>query len=301
LFVGVFIGTHKPAARYDIATVERDRILVAASDNSTQDCAPFLRWAGSKRRLLPILKTFWTSKHKRYVEPFAGSACLFFAINPPKAILGDLNPELISTYIEVKYRKAAVLKELKKLPPWNKEEYNRLRSLAPETLKPHVRAARFIYLNRFCFNGIYRTNLKGQFNVPYSGDRCGDVPSDAVFESCAHRLRRARVINKDFEHVLKHAEKGDLVYMDPPYAVRARRVFREYDPSTFTYEDITRLRRWMEELNATGINFVVSYAESEEADILKKHFSYETVAVRRNIAGFAAHRSMTNELLISNT
>jgi DNA adenine methylase len=75
-----------------------------------QDCVPFLRWAGSKRRLLPVLQTFWTKKHKRYVEPFAGSACLFFAIKPPKAILGDLNSELIATYIEVKYRIVAVLK-----------------------------------------------------------------------------------------------------------------------------------------------------------------------------------------------
>src|SRR5580658_6327776 len=135
-----------------------------------QDCAPFLRWAGSKRRLLPTLQTFWTKKHKRYIEPFAGSACLFFAIKPPKAILGDLNPELISTYIEVKYRLPGVLAELAKLPPWNKREYLRLRSLDTATLEPRARAARFIYLNRFCFNGIYRTNLKGQFNVPYSGD-----------------------------------------------------------------------------------------------------------------------------------
>jgi DNA adenine methylase len=113
-------------------------------------------------------------------------------------------------------------------------------------------------------------------------------------------LRAARFVNGDFEQVLKHAEKGDLVYMDPPYAVRARRVFREYDPSTFTHEDIARLRSWMERLNRAGINFVVSYAESEEADVLKRNFSYETVAVRRNIAGFAAHRAWTNEVLISN-
>ncbi len=73
-------------------------------DVPQQSCPPFLRWAGSKRRLLPLLQTFWTKKHKRYVEPFAGSACLFFAIKPPKAILGDLNPELIATFIEVKYR-----------------------------------------------------------------------------------------------------------------------------------------------------------------------------------------------------
>ena len=265
-----------------------------------QDCSPFLRWAGSKRRLLPILQTFWTQKHKRYVEPFAGSACLFFAIKPPKAILGDLNPELIATYIEVKYRIAAVLTELKALRPEDKDEYLRLREIDITTMTPPARAARFIYLNRFCFNGIYRTNLAGKFNVPYSGVRCGSVPSDNVFEKCSSRLRKARFVNGDFEKVLKQAEKGDLVYMDPPFAVRARRVFREYDPSTFTHEDIARLRSWMERLNAGGINFVVSYAESDEADALKKNFSYETVAVRRHIAGFAAHRAMTNELLISN-
>jgi DNA adenine methylase len=265
-----------------------------------QDCAPFLRWAGSKRRLLPVLQTFWTQKHKRYIEPFAGSACLFFAIKPPKAILGDLNPELIATYIEVKYRVAAVMKELKALRPEDKIEYLRLRATDVSTMTPPARAARFIYLNRYCFNGIYRTNLAGKFNVPYSGVRCGSVPQDEVFEKCSNRLRRARIFNGDFENVLRRAEKGDLVYMDPPFAVRARRVFREYDPSTFTHEDITRLRSWMERLNAARINFVISYAESDEADVLRKNFSYETVSVRRHIAGFAAHRALTNELLISN-
>lgn len=270
------------------------------TESPTQDCAPFLRWAGSKRRLLPTLQNFWTPKHKRYIEPFAGSACLFFAIKPPKAVLGDLNPELIATYIEVKYRIAAVLKELKKLKPTSKREYKRLRSIDIATMTPPARAARFIYLNRFCFNGIYRTNLLGQFNVPYSGDRCGNVPKDELFKKCSSRLRHVRLVNGDFEKVLKHAVKGDLIYMDPPYAVRARRIFREYDPSTFTHTDIARLRSWMETLDAADIDFVVSYAESDEADVLRKGFSYQTVSVRRHIAGFAAHRAVANELLISN-
>ena len=270
------------------------------SESPTRDCAPFLRWAGSKRRLLPTLQSFWTTKHKRYIEPFAGSACLFFAIKPPRAILGDLNPDLIATYIEVKYRIALVLKELKKLKPESKRVYKHLRAIDISTLTPPARAARFIYLNRYCFNGIYRTNMLGQFNVPYSGDRCGNVPKDEVFRKCSSRLRNARFVNGDFEKVLKHAVKGDLVYMDPPYAVRARRIFREYDPSTFTHTDITRLREWMEKLNAAGINFVVSYAESDEANVLRKGFSYEVVTVRRHIAGFAAHRALSNELLITN-
>src|SRR5579875_663840 len=220
-----------------------------------QDCAPFLRWAGSKRRLLPILQTFWTKKHKRYVEPFAGSACLFFAIKPRKAILGDLNPELIATYIEVKYRIDAVLEELKRLKPADKEEYNRLRAIDIGAMKPSARAARFIYLNRYCFNGIYRTNLAGRFNVPYSGVRCGGLPEDTLFHKCSNRLRKARFMRGDFENVLEQAEKGDLVYMDPPFAVRERRVFRQYDPSTFTSEDIERLRRWMVRLNQKRVNF----------------------------------------------
>lgn len=234
------------------------------------------------------------------MEPFAGSACLFFAIRPPKAILGDLNPELIATYIEVKYRIAAVLKELKALRPENKTEYLRLREIDIDTLTPPARAARFIYLNRYCFNGIYRTNLAGKFNVPYSGVRCGGFPTQEVFKKCSRRLQKARFLRGDFERVLAEAQSGDLVYMDPPFAVRERRVFREYDPSTFTSDDIARLRNWMEWLNARRINFVVSYAESDEADVLRKNFSWETVPVRRNIAGFVGSRVMTNEMVITN-
>jgi DNA adenine methylase len=267
---------------------------------SGNDCAPFLRWAGSKRRLLPILKTFWTSKHARYIEPFAGSACLFFALKPPRAILGDINSNLIATYIEVKYRLPAVLAELQKLRPADKNEYLRLRSADLATLTRPAQAARFIYLNRFCFNGIYRTNLRGQFNVPFSGVQCGSIPKDDLLRKCRSQLRTARFVNADFESVLKEAKKGDLVYMDPPFAVQARRVFREYDPSTFTLRDIGRLRGWMARLNGARINFVVSYAESDEADLLRKGFAYQTVSVRRNIAGFAGHRVQTHEVLISN-
>src|SRR5260370_17030498 len=104
-----------------------------------QDCGPFLRWAGSKRRLLPVLQTFWTKKHQRYLEPFAGSACLFFSIKPPKAILGDLNPELIATYIEVKYRISAVLKKLKNIGPANKKKKSPFPPVVYSTLHPHAR------------------------------------------------------------------------------------------------------------------------------------------------------------------
>ncbi len=267
---------------------------------SQQECPPFLRWAGSKRRLLPTLRSFWNSKHTRYVEPFAGSACLFFALKPPKAILGDLNPELVATYLEVKYRLAAVLEELHKIPQNSADEYKRLRATPPTDLTSSERAARFIYLNRYCFNGIYRTNLLGEFNVPFSGQRCGSFPAADVFAKCSRRLQKATFVNGDFEKVLEKAVPGDLVYMDPPFAVRARRVFRQYDPSTFTHDDIKRLRSWMEQLATKRIAFVVSYAESDEADVLKKGFDYQTVSVRRNIAGFVTSRTLSNEVIIAN-
>jgi DNA adenine methylase len=262
---------------------------------------PFLRWAGSKRGLVPLLRSFWKVEHKRYVEPFAGSACLFFAIAPPRAILGDLNRDLILTYTELKYRREAVLRELATLPIHSREAYRTLRSLLSSDLPPSLRAARFIYLNRYCFNGIYRTNLAGQFNVPYSGDRCGRMPADEVFRKCARRLRNARLVPGDFEKVLRLTEKGDFVYMDPPYAVRARRVFKEYAPGAFTHADISRLRLWMERLHAGGVSFVVSYADSDEANLLKKGFSHQTLSVPRNVAGFAANRIPGMEVLITNT
>jgi DNA adenine methylase len=262
-------------------------------------CTSFLRWAGSKRRLLPILRTYWNKKHRRYLEPFAGSACLFFSLRPARAILGDLNAELIATFLDIKYRVDGVVRELAKLRE-SQQQYYTLRAVCPSDLDSSARAARFIYLNRFCFNGIYRTNLLGKFNVPYSGERCGALPSADHLKQCSRAISHARLINADFQTVLSQAEKGDLVYMDPPFAVRARRVFREYGPNAFTHKDTARLRSWMEKLAAARIAFVVSYAESEEADILRKGFDYQTVTVRRHIAGFAANRSLSKEILISN-
>jgi DNA adenine methylase len=269
---------------------------------STQSVAssPFLRWAGSKRRLVPILRTYWKPQYKRYLEPFAGSACLFFSLNPPTAILGDVNRELISTYIEVKYRLDALLDCLSTLRK-SKRAYKKLRSLKPDHLSPCARAARFIYLNRHCFNGLYRTNLNGEFNVPYGGGKSGNVPSAEVLGRCSKRLTETRLLAGDFERVLRHAKKGDFVYMDPPFAVRARRVFSEYHPDTFCGEDITRLRRWMEHLDRKGIPFLVSYAQSAEARILAEGFNCRRVSVRRNIAGFAGDRANSIEILISNT
>lgn len=261
---------------------------------------PFLRWAGSKRQLIPKLSEYWSASYNRYIEPFVGSASLFFSLSPSSpSLLGDVNAELIATYEQVKINLPAVLAELKALKK-GKEDYLRLRALKPSTLNPAMRAARFVYLNRFCFNGLYRTNRTGEFNVPYSGDKTGEIPSDDALAKCSSCLQNTELLACSFEKVLERAEPGDFVYMDPPFSVKARRVFNEYDASVFNLPQLNLLRDWMLRLNRRGIIFLVSYADSEEGNFLSRNFYTEIVRVRRNIAGFAENRRYANELLISN-
>ncbi|MBI1806100.1 MAG: Dam family site-specific DNA-(adenine-N6)-methyltransferase [Ignavibacteria bacterium] len=259
----------------------------------------FLRWAGSKKQLLPVLSSYYDMSCDRYVEPFAGSACLFFSVQPRRALLGDINSELILTYRELKYRLPQLLNELQ-LMRKNRSEYYKVRALDPKLLSSSRRAARFIYLNRFCFNGLYRTNGNGNFNVPYGGDKSGNIPSRETLSACSKLLRNARLVPGDFERVLTQVRSGDFVYMDPPFSVKSRRVFNEYDASIFRLTDVQRLRIWMEKLDDIKIPFLVSYAESAEAKFLRRGFHSKVVEVKRNIAGFIGSRSYSKEIIISN-
>jgi DNA adenine methylase len=259
---------------------------------------PLLRWAGSKRQLLPTLsKYFDPDRHIRYVEPFAGSACLFFSLKPKKAILGDINGELMRTYRDVKYRCKDVGSRLRRFRK-TKKEFLRRRKPSRRTSSRAYRAARFIYLNRCCFNGLYRTNNSGAFNVPYGGKGSGAIPKQ--LRKHARALRAAILVSGDFERVLARTKPGDFVYLDPPFSVDSRRVFREYDSSQFDFGSIWRLRVCLEELAANKVNFLVSYALCKEAWFLADGFNTKVVRVRRNIAGFAKHRRYARELLIFN-
>src|SRR5438094_5770958 len=148
----------------------------------------FLRWAGSKRKLLPVLLDAVPDNFDRYVEPFAGSACLFFALGPHRAILADINADLVNVYQRLKDDVEGVISHLSSFKS-NKSEYYRLRSESIARMPRARRAARFIYLNRLCFNGLYRTNKQGRFNVPYGGYKAGEFPSPELLRCCGGRLR----------------------------------------------------------------------------------------------------------------
>lgn len=259
----------------------------------------FLRWAGSKKQLLPILKEFCHHDHVRYIEPFAGSACLFFDLQPENSILGDINVELIQAYEQIKSNITDLLFLLGQASN-SKNEYYRLRAVQPELLSPPERAARFIYLNRYCFNGLYRTNLAGKFNVPYGGEKSGKLPSPELLMGCHRTLQNTTLVPGDFEKTLDLAQTGDFVYMDPPYSVASYRVFKEYTPAPFSKEDISRLRVWMDRLTDLGVEFLVSYADCQESEDLRKDYECRMVLTRRHIAGFVSKRKEISEVMISN-
>jgi DNA adenine methylase len=261
---------------------------------------PLVRWAGSKRQLLPILlANYERSCAGRYVEPFAGSASLFFAAEPERAVLGDINGELITVYRTLR-RYPERIYALLALMPRDKQTYYEVRSRKPRMLRPIERAARFLYLNRFCFNGLYRTNEHGTFNVPYGGTRSGSLPTLDELIGSGKLLRRATLVQGDFSATLRLVEEGDFVYLDPPYQIASRRVFRQYHRTAFSVADLSRLRAELERVDREGASFLLSYADSAEGRALAAGYAKRRVRVRRNIAGFAGHRRWSYELLISN-
>ncbi len=260
---------------------------------------PFLRWAGSKRRLLPRLIPFWKNTYHRYVEPFMGSASLFFAVRPPMALLSDINADLVDTFVTVRDHPLAVHKALQQLPK-GEDGYYEVRRLVPEWLSSVKRAARFIFLNRFCFNGLYRTNAKGCFNVPFSPARTGPLPTGRDLHAASVLLRNAEIVQADFQYALRGIGPGDFVYLDPPYAVSNRRVFRQYGPKTFGTEDLSRLAATLQDLDCRGVSFVVTYAFCVEAIQAFRPWNTQKVFTQRNVAGFSRYRRRAAEIIAWN-
>ena len=234
----------------------------------------------------------------RYIEPFVGSACLFFAIEPADAILGDFNVALMETYRTIAVSPDEVLGAALEIPD-NERAYYRLREVHPETLEPIPRAARFVYLNRHCFNGVYRTNLKGQFNVPRGRDT-GTLPSMQDFKNCAILLQRASLRAGDFEYVLEETRPGDFVYLDPPYAKADERYSGEYGYGAFSSEDFGRLLCQLERINNLGAIFLLSYRYGLAVHRQLRKWNTSVVSVRRHVAGFSGARGDVRELLVSN-
>lgn len=259
---------------------------------------PLLRWAGSKRKLIPELISSVPPNFSVYFEPFFGSGCLFFELCPKRAVLNDINEDLINFYRFARNYPESVLRSATKLRRTAAGYYS-ARNRFLNLKCPIKKASFFLFLNRFCFNGLYRTNSKGEFNVPF-GNRTGSFPSEDEFIKSVGLLKRARLLSLDFEQALDLTKKGDFVYLDPPYVYSARKERGEYGPSSFSIIDLPRLKNTIDALNRRGVYFLLSYIECDEISSYIGSFNVKTIPVARCISGLVSSRQVVNELLIKN-
>lgn len=262
---------------------------------------PFLKWAGGKRnlrdRLLPLLPELSTGG--TYFEPFLGGAAVFFALRPQSALLSDINGELIEVYEAVRDSVERVVEVLSALP-YSSDDYYQIRSWNP--VDAVSRAARFIYLNKTCFNGLYRVNQRGEFNVPFG--RHGpnvEICNRTQLLLASAALATAQIAALDFERALSGAKAGDLVYCDPPYTTaHTNNGFVEYNARVFSWSDQRRLAHVVADLVGRGVSVVVSNGDHPSiVECFSRAQRLELTRIDRwsTIAGKSAKRFRTSELV----
>lgn len=267
-------------------------------------CRPFVKWAGGKTQLLPHLIHRIPNSFNRYIEPFIGGGALFFALQPKVALIADCNQELINCYQVVRTDVEALIEELKAYR-YEKELYYAVRELdrRPDfgELSRVKRAARLIYLNKTCFNGLYRVNSKGHFNVPFGTYTDPTIADADNLRACSKVLQRTVIQSGNFEQVLEIAEAGDFVYFDPPYAPSSDTAdFTSYSKEGFDDAAQEMLLLVCLQLNQRGVKWMVSNSNTTLIQELYRGFKIEPVGASRAINSKASKRGSVIELLIRN-
>ncbi len=276
----------------------------AQRDASPQAPRPFLKWAGGKGQLLeqlwPLLPA---GPFAQYFEPFVGSAALFFALRPKSATLSDVNRELIDCYRAVKGHVDDVIAALEQ-HRYDEVRYYEVREQQPAALALAARAARTIYLNKTGYNGLYRVNRAGRFNVPfgrYTNPGFRSPESLENLRACARALRGARVCVRDFGEVVRHAKKGDFVYFDPPYVpLSDTSDFTLYVPGGFGPEEQARLATVVDALTGAGVVVMLSNSDTPMVRELYARYRIDTVTAARSINSRASRRGKVREVVVRN-
>jgi DNA adenine methylase len=271
----------------------------AQLDASLIPVSPFLKWAGGKRWLAPSIQEQVGAIEGRYIEPFLGSGAVFFRLCPKSALLNDTNIDLIDTYKAIKQDYKPVVKHLTRHHRLHsKEYYYQTRDYAPRCL--FRRAAKFIYLNRTCWNGLYRVNLNGIFNVPI-GTKSSVLLANDNWELVSEFLQNAQLSSGDFESIIDQAEKGDLIFADPPYTVKHNyNGFIKYNEGLFSWADQERLSLALLRARNRGVNIIATNANHESVKALYKKNSFVMHTIERNsvLSGNPKFRGRFQELLI---
>lgn len=262
---------------------------------------PFLKWAGGKTRLLPTLQDSLPKEpFNRYFEPFLGGGALFFDLAPSKAVLADANPELMNCYQVVRDCPEELITALSKLRV-NEREFYKLRALDPKELSAVARASRLIYLNKTCYNGLYRVNRHGRFNTPYGRHSNVKLVDAANLRRASTLLKRAKLLNADYRMALELAGKGDFVYLDPPYIpVGKFSDFKRYTRDQFHAADHERLAEAFKALSTRGCFVLLSNSFDRQTERLYSGFIQRIVKMPRFVNCKGDGRGHVDELLISN-
>ena len=273
---------------------------------------PFVKWVGGKRQLLKQFKDMdlyppelFDSKKNSFFEPFVGGGAVFFDLLPEKAYLSDMNFELVTTYNVIKNDVESLIKSLKK-HKYDKGYFLKIRAKKVENLTPLQIASRFIYLNRTCFNGMYRVNSKGEFNVPF-GKYDNPLICDAVnIRKVSTALKNVEIVHQDYKVVLQKAKKGDFIYFDPPYhPISETASFTSYTINGFGAQDQIELRDLYLALHKKGCYLMLSNSDADfinniydelKGDNIKIHKVYAGRAINANAEG----RGKIKEVLVTN-
>ena len=270
--------------------------------------APFVKWAGGKRQLLPRIKERMPEKYNNYFEPFVGGGAVTFELLPANALINDINRALINAYRQIRSNPEMFLNEVKKLDleMWEdgKKYYYSLREHYNDKLMKAEYdvelAALFVFINKHCFNGLYRVNGKGLFNVPYNNSRRASVDENSIM-AISEYLRGVTIIDGDFETVCNDAKKGDFLFLDSPYAPLNPTSFESYTKEGFDIESHRRLAKLFDELTVRGCYCMLTNHNTDLINELygNKGYRIDVVSVKRMINSDASNR-VGEEVIICN-
>jgi DNA adenine methylase len=270
--------------------------------------SPVVKWVGGKRQIMssivPLLPKNILTYH--YIEPFIGGGAVLFHLQPFKATINDFNSELINLYNIIKNKPDELVIDLKKHKNTSDYFYN-IRSLDRSKdyskLSDVQKASRVIYLNKTCFNGLYRVNSAGEFNAPFGRYKNPNIVNEPTIKAVSNYLRtsKVRICNGDFDIVLKEADKKSFVYLDPPYhPISQSSNFTGYVQGGWAEEDQVRLRKACDDLNKRGIKFLLSNSASKFIIEQYKNYQVQLIKANRSINSDGTKRGEIDEVLIRN-
>lgn len=267
---------------------------------SLSHAGPFLKWAGGKGRLLEAYAPLFPSRFERYFEPFVGAGAVFFYLAPAIAELSDMNSELVVSYQMVRDHVEELIERLGDYR-YERDFYYEIRESLPASLDDLSRAARMIYLNKTCFNGLYRVNRQGRFNVPFGSYKNPKIVDPEALRAASHALKGVVVEQRPFEAVLERAGRGDFVYFDPPYhPLSSTAKFTSYAADDFKPQDQARLAEVFATLDRRGCKVMLSNSDTPFIRELFTGYPVDTVYAPRAISRDGAKRQPVREVVVRN-